>query len=799
MTDTGNNTTFLTTTVNAGSTPAFSSFTVSSSLLSKAANATKSFAVGLANTIFQVFPKFVVTTVLPANRCFDQNALFGPKWTDFAACSSQLTNKRVLVVVHGMMSCVEEMSIPFTTLNANYDAIVGFDYDWTQHLTDSGTLLAAFLDKLSQLGARQIDILAHSEGVPVSLYGASQAPAADRTKITNFVGLAGPILGTPVAASPDTLLKSLLHFNYFLSSSCPVAQSLNLISLVQQPFQQDLQKNSVVLTKVILPAVQANLTAPTRIFLAGGANPTTLFVINLNFIDGDPFAGAPNDGIVGLDSALGFNSGLTVHPLPPFQGLFHSDLPNRGSVIGKMADQISSATLPILNCQGSNTGCAGAVNSSFTFAVSGFDPAATSATIFRQDSSGTVLAMATSSLQTSPGNLNLVTPACVQAQGLFSIFAFGGKLASNNVMQTVSPASCPAIAPDTITTLAGTSVPGYSGDFGQASGAQLNAASGIAVDQAGNLFVADTNNNAIRRIDAITGVITTYAGTGVGAFFGDGGTATSAELNRPVDVTVDRAGNIYIADAFNVRIRKVDALSGIITTVAGNGVVGFSGDGGLATDAALNFPNGVKLDGKGNIYFGDSQNNRVRRVDGVTGIITTVAGNGIAGFAGDGGLAIDATLNFPSDVRVDVSGNLYFADFLNNRIRKVDTTGTITTVAGNGSTLFVGDGGPATDAGIHGPLAITTDAAGNLYIGAISEQHIRVVNTSAAPTTVGGITIQPGQIQTIAGVGIAGYAGDGGPATNAQIDNPTGLATDGIANLFFTDSGNSVIRKVTLK
>jgi sugar lactone lactonase YvrE/pimeloyl-ACP methyl ester carboxylesterase len=803
LTDINGNSIFLDTTVNTGSTPAFVSFTVPSQFLSNLTAAAKSAAISLANNVFQVFPRFIVATTLPANRCLDTHALLGPKWTDFSFCSAQLTNKKVLVVVHGMMSCVEAMSIPYPKLSSNYDLIVGFDYDWTQHLTDSGTLLAAFIEKLSQLGATQIDILSHSEGVPVSLYAAAEAP--DRVKIKNFVGLAGPILGTPVAASPDTLLKILLHLQYSLSFNpstfCPVAPQLNLISIAQQPFQQDLVKNSDTLTKIILPAVKTNL--PGRNFLlAGGENPTKLFLFNLNFIDGDPFIGAPNDGIVGLDSALGYNSGIQVRPLPPFQSLFHSDLPGSDSVISEMANQISAANsefLPILNCQGSSATCAGPQDSSFIFSGSSFDPGAASVTLFRQDSTGTVTAVPSAGAQLSNGSYSFAMAPCVDPPGLLSLFAFDGKLASNNVMQTVTVGSCTAMPPDTITTIAGTSVPGYSGDQGLATAAQLNGPAGLAFDTAGNLFIADTANNVVRRVDAVTGIITTVAGTGVAGFSGDGGAAINAELNKPVDLTTDRAGNIYVSDVSNARVRKINVDTGIISTFAGNGINGFSGDGGPATDAALSFPNGIKFDPAGNLFFADSLNNRIRRIDGITGVITTVAGTGVSGFSGDGGPATNATFGFPSDVRIDTAGNIYIADFQNNRIRKVDTSGTINTIAGNGTSISSGDNGPATNAGIAGPLAITTDSAGNLYIGAVSEQHIRLVNTGTTQTTVAGITVQPGQIVTMAGIGTAGYSGDGGLATSAQINNPSGFALDAAGNLVFTDSGNSVVRQITSK
>ena len=213
----------------------------------------------------------------------------------------------------------------------------------------------------------------------------------------------------------------------------------------------------------------------------------------------------------------------------------------------------------------------------------------------------------------------------------------------------------------------------------------LNSPSGVTVDGAGNLYIADTNNHRIRKVDT-SGVITTVAGTGVSGYSGDDGLATAAQLNNPYGVTVDGAGNLYIADRSNHRIRKVDT-SGVITTVAGTGAYGYSGDDGTAITAQLNFPYGVTIDSIGNLYIADSFNHRIRKVD-TSGVITTVAGTGAQGNSGDGGAATAAQLNSPSNVTVDSAGNLYIADTNNHRIRKVDTSGVITTVSGTVSRLL---------------------------------------------------------------------------------------------------------------
>ena len=329
-----------------------------------------------------------------------------------------------------------------------------------------------------------------------------------------------------------------------------------------------------------------------------------------------------------------------------------------------------------------------------------------------------------------------------------------------------------------ITTVAGTGRSGFSGDGGPAVDAQLRYPTGVAVDGAGNLFIADRHNQRIRKVDT-AGVITTVAGTGSFGLGGDGGPAVDAQLRYPSDVAVDGAGNFFIADNWNHRIRKVDS-AGVITTVAGTGWGGgFSGDGGPATAARLNYPTGVAVDGAGNLFIADPDNHRIRKVDSA-GVITTVAGTGEEGFSGDGGPATSARLDSPHGVAVDGAGNLFIADGGNRRIRKVDTAGVITTVAGTGRRYgFSGDGGPAVDAQLRYPAGVTVDGAGNLFIAEWGNQRIRKVDSS-------------GVITTVAGTGL----GDGGPATSARLYRPGGVAVDGAGNLFIVDGGNDRIRKV---
>ena len=295
-----------------------------------------------------------------------------------------------------------------------------------------------------------------------------------------------------------------------------------------------------------------------------------------------------------------------------------------------------------------------------------------------------------------------------------------------------------------ITTAAGTGKVGLSGDGGPATEAAVGTA-GIALDSNGNLFIVHTLANRIRRVDATTGIITTVAGSGprglgTGSFSGDGEPATEATLNLPVAVAVDGAGNLFISDSSNHRIRGVDATTGIITTVAGTGLQGFSGDGSPATEARLLFPDGVALDGAGNLFLADRRNDRIRRLDATTDIIETVAGTGQEGFSGDGGLAAEANLWEPKGVAVDVEGNLFIVDRSNGRIRRVDAaTGIITTVAGSGKLGFTGDGGPALEADFFEPWAVAMDEAGNLLITDNGNKRIRVVRGIAPPGASPGI------------------------------------------------------------
>ena len=298
-----------------------------------------------------------------------------------------------------------------------------------------------------------------------------------------------------------------------------------------------------------------------------------------------------------------------------------------------------------------------------------------------------------------------------------------------------------------ITTVVGTGEAGYAGDGGPARLAQLSpnpsnrpvygtsggvVSTGIFVDRQGNLLIADTGNNRIRRVDALTGVINTVAGNGTPGLSGDGGPAIDACLNEPKDAVVDRAGNILVADTRNHRIRRVDATTGIITTVAGASTgepnLGYSGDGGPATQALMDYPWSICVDGQDNVFITNPQHHRIRRVDGQTGIITTIAGDGVTGFAGDGGAATQASLRYPRGLALDGLGGLYIADFYNRRVRRVDlSSGIIVTVAGNGAEGYSGDGGLAPAASLGYPTGLACYGAG-IYIGDTANHRVRMVS-----------------------------------------------------------------------
>ncbi len=343
-----------------------------------------------------------------------------------------------------------------------------------------------------------------------------------------------------------------------------------------------------------------------------------------------------------------------------------------------------------------------------------------------------------------------------------------------------------ALYPGRITTYAGSGAWTYI-DSSSPTSATFRGAAGIALDASGNLYIADSINQAIRRVSAATGAVTTVAGNGTAGSSGNGGPATAAKLNNPTGVAVDSAGNLYIADQGNSLVRKITAATGIISTVAGGGTA--SGDGGLATNALLSGPADVAVDSSGNLYIADSFHHRIRAVNAATGVITGVAGGGNAPGSdgiGDGGLAINAQLNNPSGVALDAAGNLYIADTGNCLVRKVDmATGLISIIAGNRGYGYSGDGGSALNASLAAPTGVRVDPAGNIYIADFNNNVIRRVQAAS------------GNIATVAGSGASGYAGDGNAPTGAAMANPNSVALDSSGSLYISDYSNNVIRKIS--
>jgi sugar lactone lactonase YvrE len=391
--------------------------------------------------------------------------------------------------------------------------------------------------------------------------------------------------------------------------------------------------------------------------------------------------------------------------------------------------------------------------------------------------------------------------------GAYQITAPGGServtVADGAVDGVDFPAPTPAPTPTagTIVTVVGNGASTFGGDGRPAVTARLPNPINVAMDAAGNLYIVDNVVNRVRKVDAKTQIITTVAGsrtidairfllpqlTTGGGFSGDGGPAIAAQLDTPQHLAVDAAGNLYISDLNNYRVRKVDTKTGIITTVAGSGPTGsptvgaFAGDGGPATAARLNRPQGVAVDAAGNLYIADQSNGRVRKVS-PEGIMTTVAGGG-AGALADGAKATEVAFNFPREVAVDGAGNLYISDS-STRIVKVSPAGVVSLVAGTGTPGFSGDGGPATAAQYNTPFPrMAVDRAGSIYFSDILNERVRKVSPE-------------GMISTVAGTGERGFGGDGGPATAARLAGPSGVAIDAAGNLYFAEGGNKRIRKV---
>jgi uncharacterized protein (TIGR03437 family) len=389
------------------------------------------------------------------------------------------------------------------------------------------------------------------------------------------------------------------------------------------------------------------------------------------------------------------------------------------------------------------------------------------------------------------GNVDLVLTISVNPTNL-SASTYNGTViitpsGSGNAPQTVAVKLIvnEPVTKGVISTVAGNGFLPFTAEGGLATSSAMGVTA-VTVDDDGNLYIADVISSKILKVSR-AGIVTTLAGNGAITFAGDDGPATQASFFSPYGVAVDGSGNVYIADTFNNRIRRVDG-GGNIATVAGNGALGFSGDGGPATKAELWNPMDVAVDNSGNLYIADTGNDRIRKVS-ANGTITTVAGGALLpGYSGDGGPAVGAALFQPGGVAVDRAGNIYIADIDNNRIRKVSAAGTISTVAGNGTKGFTGDGGPAASAELNlfsAHVGLSVDSAGNLYIPDVSNNRVRRVDAG-------------GTIATIAGNGIGGFSGDGGPATSAGLNNPIDVEVDSAGNLFIADTTNNRVREVKM-
>ena len=367
-------------------------------------------------------------------------------------------------------------------------------------------------------------------------------------------------------------------------------------------------------------------------------------------------------------------------------------------------------------------------------------------------------------------------PSTIGGQGIFK-YSSGTDGGAGNNFGTLYHKITTSVTARKITSIVGTDV--YNGDNILANTAYLDYPRNLAFDTAGNLYVADQRSHRIRKID-INGIITTVAGTGVDGFSGDDGPATEAQLKNPRAVTVDKNGNLYISDKGNSRIRKVTT-DGIISTIAGTGEAGYSGDGGAATSAKINFPYQMKTDAQGNLYFTEATNHLVRKIS-TDGTISTVAGTGAAGFSGDNGAATSAQLATPWGMALDDEGNIYISDSYNHRIRKVDTDGNITTIAGTGTAGDSGEGGAATSALLNTPGCIDIDKAGNIYFTSIGNAKVKKI-------------LKNGNIVTIAGTGLQSYVKNT-VALSAGMRAPYGLTLDNSNNVYISDTFNSLVRKI---
>jgi len=379
-----------------------------------------------------------------------------------------------------------------------------------------------------------------------------------------------------------------------------------------------------------------------------------------------------------------------------------------------------------------------------------------------------------------------------QRLGAVVIKNSNGTLLGHTLLTGTATGSLAVLVPGDINTVAGDAQWIYQEDGVAATTTSIFLPTGVTVDAAGNFYISDSSNNRIRRVDGQSTVITTVAGNGTPGYGGDGAVATSGMISDPAGIAIDGAGDVYFADTGNHVIRRIDAITGYLSTVAGTGTVqGYTGDNGLATAATLSLPEGLAFDANGNLYIADTGNNVIREVNAATGVITTIAGTGVAGYNADGIQAKTAKLYSPWNLVVGPDNSLYIADLMNQRIRQVSPTGIITTIAGNGDQGFAGDGGSASQSELNEPTAAILDPAGDIYIADSGNNRIREI--SAAPNP----NIANNEIQTIVGTGGEQFIGDGGLANAANIYGPNSLFFDQTGDLFLADMFHNRIREIS--
>jgi trimeric autotransporter adhesin len=534
----------------------------------------------------------------------------------------------------------------------------------------------------------------------------------------------------------------------------------------------------------------ATVSMPSSISLTSSANPSTFeapvtFTSTLpngatgsvTFYDGTNSSGS---GTISGTTAHYTSSSLAVgtHSVT---AIYSGDGTYSGSASG-VVTQVVNKAIPTVTVATSGTPTSRGVSITFTATVSSLPTSVPTGTVTFYDGS-TVIGTGQISGTTATMTTSVLAAGTHIITANYAGDTHFAAATSGAIDQVVTAIAIPGSG--IIITVAGSGTCGYSGDGGAATSAKLCSPSAVAVDASGNIYIADTGYGYIRKVNTTTGFISTVAGNG--APYSSSGPATSTGVGIALGIAVDASGNIYIADSSDSRVLKVNAATGVMNSIAGTGTAGYSGDGGPATSAYLDAPAGLSLDTGGNLYIASSGDSRIRKVN-PAGTISTVAGTGTAGYSGDGGAATSAELNLPEGVYVDASGNIYIADWENNRIRKVNTAGIITTVAGTGTAGYSGDGGAATSASLNLPQGVYVDASGDIYIADGANNRIRKVNGTTQTIT------------TVAGNGTAGYSGDGGIATSAEL-NFSGFGMGSVyvnaaGTIYISDNDNNRIRAV---